>query len=266
MKNKLELGVSCLAGFGLGIVFILLSLSTFSLVLTCIFLLLLGICGGVFVIPFDTFNQMNSPIEKRGQVMAAANFLSFAGVLIASVALYVFNDLLKMSPALSFFLIGLFTIFVSFLMTLRLSGTSLHFLAKNIILPLCKSNIKSLDVVNKPGLFLLEEATILKTLIFIGIAPDVHLLLPKRKNRPFWYSWIHSMDEIENLDTQAQIIEHAKKSLGSYLRVCLLLKEKITVSSPKKPSFKSLFLRERIYAVKIDKDEHKNFSISITEL
>ncbi|MBM3207536.1 MAG: MFS transporter [Chlamydiae bacterium] len=266
MKSKIELGISCIAGFALGIVFILLSLSSFSLMLSGICLILMGVCGGIFVIPFDTFNQINSPIEKRGQVIAAANFLSFTGVLVASIALYVLNDLLKLPPSLSFFLIGLFTLFISFLITLRLSGTSLHFIAKKIILPISKVNLDCVRDISNDGLFLLENSTIYKTLLFIGMTPEVHLLLPKRKNRPFWYNWIHSMDEIDNLSTQDEIVQHAKKSLKKHAKVCLLLRDELNLSQTKSSGLKNLFSKEKIYSVKINKEDDGQINIKVSSI
>lgn len=266
-KKKLELGISCLAGFCLAIIFILLALFSFSLTMSVILLILLGLAGGIFVIPFDTFIQINSPVEKRGQVIASANFLSFTGVLVASIALYVFNDLFYLSPSWSFAVVGVITAGVSFVLALRLSGTVFPFVSRKVFFKLSKARLAAGEpITHAPCLYILENATILKTILLISAVPDMHLLLPKRKNKPFWYNWIHSMDEMEELDTQEAVIFKAKESLKKHPHTCLLLKESLSSQPGKASIFSNFFPKEKVCLVKIEKDETAQTLIKVTKL
>lgn len=266
-KKKLELGISCLAGFFLSLIFILLALFSFSLTMSVILLILLGLAGGIFVIPFDTFIQINSPVEKRGQVIASANFLSFTGVLVASIALYVFNDLLYLPPSWSFALIGLITACVTFVLALRLSGTVFPFLSRKVFFKLSKARLTEGEpITDAPCLYILENATIFKAILLVSSVPNIHFLLPKRKNKPFWYNWIHSMDEMELQDTQEALIYKAKESLKIHRHTCLLLKESLSSSPGKASMFSNFFSREKVCLVKIEKDESGYNLIKVSKL
>ena len=265
-KKKLELGISCLAGFCLSLIFILLALFSFSLPMTVLLLILLGVAGGIFVIPFDTYIQLSSPFEKRGQVIASANFLSFTGVLVASISLYLFNDLLHLSPAWSFAVIGVITSCISFVLALRLSGTVFPFLSRKIFFKLYKAEVLPGEPISEtPSLYILENATIPKALLLVSLVPDVHLLLPKRTKKPFWYAWIHSMEEIESQDTQQALIEKAKESLKNHRHVGLLLRD--SFEAPGKGSMlETLFTREKIYMVKMEKDNQGSNQIKVSKI
>ncbi|MBX9922727.1 MAG: MFS transporter [Rhabdochlamydiaceae bacterium] len=130
LKRKIELGISCCAGFIMAILFCLLWLFSSFLIPTTIFLTLLGVSGGVFVISFDSFIQTASASEQRGQTIAASNFLSFFGVLVASFYLYFFGHVLKFSAASNFLCMGILTFISSFILTGRLLATTLPFLSR----------------------------------------------------------------------------------------------------------------------------------------
>ena len=122
-KKRVELGMSCLAGLGIAFSFFLLAIFPDNLIKTVIALIFIGVLGGIFIVPFDTFIQLYSTNEKRGQTIAAANFLAFFGVLIASLALYLFNQVLYLTPAGGFAVVGLITLITTFVLMARLSDS-----------------------------------------------------------------------------------------------------------------------------------------------
>ncbi len=130
LKKKAELGLSCLAGFIIAILFFSLWFFSAYLIPTAIILTLIGLAGGIFVISFDSFIQMSSSSQQRGQTIAAANFLSFLGVLIASGSLYLFGALLGLSPSLGFLCMSILTFFVVFILSCRLLQTTLPFFSR----------------------------------------------------------------------------------------------------------------------------------------
>jgi acyl-[acyl-carrier-protein]-phospholipid O-acyltransferase / long-chain-fatty-acid--[acyl-carrier-protein] ligase len=58
---------------------------TVWLIYACVLLLGLGISAGLFSVPLDAFLQHRSPPEQRGSILAAGNFLTFTGILFASL-------------------------------------------------------------------------------------------------------------------------------------------------------------------------------------
>lgn len=57
---------------------------TLSYLTACGFLGLVGIGAGMFDVPLQSYLQHRSPAESRGSILAASNFLTFAGILVAS--------------------------------------------------------------------------------------------------------------------------------------------------------------------------------------
>ncbi len=66
-----------------------------SYLAACAFLVLLGIGGGMFDVPLQSYLQHRSPPESRGSILAASNFLTFSGILLFSA----FFCLLRFRPA-----------------------------------------------------------------------------------------------------------------------------------------------------------------------
>jgi len=78
-------------------------------------MLLLGFFGGMFLVPPQTFIMTMSPEKDRGRNFASANFFSFVFALLASLALYLLNTTLGLAPNVSFLIIGLLNLGISFL-------------------------------------------------------------------------------------------------------------------------------------------------------
>ncbi|HEX2473359.1 MAG TPA: MFS transporter, partial [Lacipirellulaceae bacterium] len=94
--GKVELGILPLGAGGLAFFsFLLFTVEgvlvdpagayTLSYVAACAFLLLLGVSAGLFDIPLAAYMQERSPVEHRGSILAASNFLTFGGMLLASI-------------------------------------------------------------------------------------------------------------------------------------------------------------------------------------
>ncbi len=69
---------------------------------------LAGVCGGVNLIPLESFIQVRPPPDARGRVIAAANFTAFAGLTLGAGLLYALN--LFFTPTTSFGVLGAATI------------------------------------------------------------------------------------------------------------------------------------------------------------
>ena len=58
---------------------------TSALVLACVFLFLLGVSAGLFDVPLASYMQHHSPAHVRGAILAASNFMTFAGILMTAL-------------------------------------------------------------------------------------------------------------------------------------------------------------------------------------
>jgi MFS family permease len=66
---------------------------------------LIGIGGGIIMVPCESFIQMRPPPEKKGAVIAAANFAAFSGILLSGPVANLLNA--HLDPTDSFAVIGL---------------------------------------------------------------------------------------------------------------------------------------------------------------
>lgn len=237
-KNRIELGLSCLAGFVLVIVFFLLSLLSFSIPLTMTTLIFLGLFGGMFVVPLDSYLQVYSPDKKRGQVIAASNFLSFSGVLLASYCLYLFNEEWGFSPSGSFALMGIVTLLFQLIISGRLSDFFFPYVARNILKYIYP--IKTKGEIPKPGSLLIIQNTSRMTIwmlfpLFEGarVLFAAHLF----QTFPYFNGWMTALRIIKPDQNHRQLLDNffykAKDLQFKEGYVLLVINKKIETSEIK---------------------------------
>jgi acyl-[acyl-carrier-protein]-phospholipid O-acyltransferase/long-chain-fatty-acid--[acyl-carrier-protein] ligase len=108
--GKIEYGLVPLGAFGLSVWSALLALPGLSLNGALAGLALLGFFGGFFIVPVSALLQHRPDREKKGEVLAAANLLSFVGVFLASGAYYLLADVAGLTPRHIFLAGGVFTL------------------------------------------------------------------------------------------------------------------------------------------------------------
>ena len=108
--KKVELGLVPLGAIGLSTFSIMLGMvsNAYSLALVCMFLL--GLSCGFYIVPLNTLIQQKSPKDRRGQVLATNNVLSFTAILIGSLFLFYLRDLVLLNAAQIFVAVGVLTI------------------------------------------------------------------------------------------------------------------------------------------------------------
>ena len=204
-KDRVEPGISCISGIFISLFFFTLSFFSTSLICTIISLALLGVFGGGFLIPFDSFIQVNSPDEKRGQIIAVSNFFSFVGVLCAALVLYFFSEKLGLRASLGFALMGLLSLIADIAIVGRLSSFFLPFSAQKILKRFRTLQIAS-PIPNGSELLIFEGNSWWDMLLFYCYFPKLRILLPNQSLRYFpwvngWFDSFHILppdpDELE---------------------------------------------------------------------
>ena len=226
-KKKVELGLSCLSGFGIALLFFLLWMFSASLIHVTLFLVAIGILGGIFIVPFDSFIQLHSPNESRGQVIAAASFLSFAGVLLASFALYLFSQFFELSSASGFALVGIITLVVSVVLTTRLSEMTIPYFSRKILQPFFRFHPPATPELTKPSrmLLVMTEGTWPQALLLNGAISNLHLFLPpeNKRCRPWFHSLFQSLHILPKDLHKEDLLEIAEKAEKEKTVPCLFL-------------------------------------------
>lgn len=251
-KQRIELGISCWAGFGIALFFFLLPVVSHLLIPVIICLVGIGILGGLFIVPFETFIQLYSENEKRGQTIAAANFLSFFGVLLASISLYVLTQIIALSSATSFGVIGWTTLAVAITLTLRLSDLSLSLFSRKCLhrLFLFHPSSNEIEHLTSTGsILVLEKSTWLHALLLIGAIPQLNLFIPTKSapsilNPLRWFHSFHLIPEGKNPLT------FIKENLRKDTIACFLARDfSPSKSSPTKSIFDLFSLKKTTHSI-----------------
>jgi acyl-[acyl-carrier-protein]-phospholipid O-acyltransferase/long-chain-fatty-acid--[acyl-carrier-protein] ligase len=127
--DKVELGLVPIGSVGIGISSLLLAWSPPSFGLALASLVLLGLAGGLFVVPLNANLQQRAPADERGRLLGTTNFLNMLGVLLASGALWLFSsdEALALSPEEMVLAIGLITFAVTVYVLWLLSDFVIRF-------------------------------------------------------------------------------------------------------------------------------------------
>lgn len=113
-EGKVEMGLVPLGAIGLSLFCTLLGGSTKGFVSPLIYLILLGISAGFFIVPLNAFFQKFSPEETRGKNLAALNIITSGSVLLASGVLWVLSGKWGIGPGHIFLILGVSSVAATF--------------------------------------------------------------------------------------------------------------------------------------------------------
>ena len=127
--KEVELALVPLAGIGITVCCFLISLNAYDVATVVPLVMVMGFFGGMYVIPLDSYVQLASPKEYRGQIVATGNFLSFLGVLLACAFLDLISQVLGLDPSEGFVIIGSLTLGVCLIIAYRFFDYVTRFVA-----------------------------------------------------------------------------------------------------------------------------------------
>jgi MFS family permease len=228
LKKKVDLIIPALSIFAISLLFFALFFVSGSVIGAIIILSLLGIAGGLFVVPTDAFIQLSCPDERRGQVIGAGNFLGFIGVLIASACLYFFSNILRLNAAEGFAIMGLLTFIYAAAFALRNSDLLVQVFCRRYAGGeiVCK-NENLFTRQKTPPLLILQHATWKKFFYLSLYAPDYHYLLSKKTRLLFRFlgKTCYHLHLAES--TPEAIFAKAKQLQTLGLPVCIILQNQM---------------------------------------
>lgn len=223
-KSRIEIGIPCIA-----IIFMIFAIFTLSifhthpaLVITC--LILIGMTGGLFIVPFDSYIQSNSPDMHRGQIVAAANFMSFVGVLLAPISLRVFNGGFGFTAASSFMIVGFIVVGAAIFIIRRLRGYFFSYVAKALLKPLHTIEVANFPLKPvKPLLLVTPSLNRIQYLALIALDRHIHLYFARTKKQ--WYDpflfYLTTLHPIYAQDT-ANLVRAFSRSYKPNQLACLI--------------------------------------------
>lgn len=97
--KKVELGLVPLGGLGMAVTGLALGFSGHSYPLTASILFISGICGGLFVVPLNSYLQFEAPEEEKGRVLATNGILNGLFLVLGSVLYHLLSVVLQLKAS-----------------------------------------------------------------------------------------------------------------------------------------------------------------------
>jgi acyl-[acyl-carrier-protein]-phospholipid O-acyltransferase / long-chain-fatty-acid--[acyl-carrier-protein] ligase len=235
-RGRVELGLVPLGGLGIAVMSIVLATVPgaeagqpvgSSYYASCVFLLAMGVTAGLYDIPLQAFVQDRSPPESRGSIMAAYNFLAFAGMLIASGVYWLLSGPLGLSAPAIFLVGGIITVpvVVSIVRLLPFQTTRLavQFLTRCMY----RVRVEGLENVPAGGALVVANHVSWADGVLLGLACPRHprmIAYAKYFENP-WLSWFGRLGRIIPIGTtrksMVESIRQAREALHDGEIVCI---------------------------------------------
>ncbi len=224
-----ELGLPPLAGLGVAICCFLLDLFSDSLAWCIPLVALLGMFGGMYQVPLDCYIQYASPKKERGQIIAATNFFSFVGVLVASGMLYVIAEVLGLKADKGFTIIGIITAGVTVLFTYQYFDYLCRFVGSILSHVHFQTTYVGMENVPvSPAIYVCPHTAWNDTLLMLGAQRRrMRFFIEQEQDHSKWMKRLYSLlrvvfiTSIEPLENNRQCLETIKQTLKKGISVCI---------------------------------------------
>lgn len=242
-RGRVELGLVPFGGLGITVASVAMAFVPggaegqalgANYVVGCVLLVLLGVAAGLYDIPFEAFLQERSPPESRGAIMAAYNFLSFAGMMAASGVCMLLSGPLGLSCQTIFLVCGATTAVVTLVVIGQLPFETTRLLTRAIVKCLYRVRIEGLENVPPGGALVAANHVSWADGILLGLACPRHprmIAFAEYFNNP-WFGWFGRLGRIIPIGTSrksmVESIRAAREALQQGELVCIFPEGGIT--------------------------------------
>lgn len=269
--NHVELGLTPIAGLGITISCFLLYLFENSIYCIIPLIVITGIFGGIWIVPFDSFIQTSSPKNFRGEMLATTNFLSFIGVLCSSGLLYFLSDTLHLKASQGFFIISLLTLTATLIVTITTLDYFLRFISSifsSLFFRLSVSGSENIPP-KIPSLIICNYSSFwINTIILTSIQnPPLHFFIESEKSQKKWLKKLCSIIRVSlispqrNLKHRKRVYDTIKSNLDKGVTVCIfakLHKDDSDIISAYLSEFQSFLLNTPYSAIPVHIEEENS--------
>ena len=228
-----ELGIVPLAGLGVTISCYFLDLFSDHLFAVIPLVMIVGLFGGLYEIPLDSYIQIASPKKFRGQIVAATNFLSFFGVLCASAMLYFISEVFGLTADKGFTIVGTMTLCVTVLVTFQF----FDYLTRFVCMILSRFHFRTTyyglnNIPDTPAVYVCTHTAWNDTLLLLGAQRRrMRFFIQQEQNHSKWMSRLYRLlrvvmiPEIEPLENNQDCLAAIKKTLDKGISVCIFIND-----------------------------------------
>lgn len=244
-----ELGLVPIGALGISICAFSLDLFSTYLYAVLPLVTLIGVFGGLFEIPLDSYIQVASPKKLRGQMVAATNFMSFIGVLIASGLIYLNSEVFGIEADRGFSLVGALSVLVMIAFTYQFFDYLTRFIASSLSRLHFSTTFNGKENIPEcPAIYVCTHTAWNDTLLLLGSQRRRmrFFIEHEQSHNSSWTRQLYKLlrvvfiPDIEPLEKNKACQEAIKKSLQNGISVCIFIQswdiysevEKLNQSSP----------------------------------
>lgn len=261
--NTVELGIVPLAAIGVAFSCFALDLFSDWLLPIVPVVMILGLFGGMYQIPMDSYIQVTSPSKSRGQIVAATNFLSFIGVLSASMLVYLVTEVFGLDADKGFTIVGVMALFVAAF----LSWQFFDYLTRLIAFVLSRLHFQIVffglkNIPETPTLYICSHQEWNETLLILGAQRRrMKFFIENEQPHGKWIKKLYLMLKVTfipnegPLEENQKILADIKKNFDKGLSVSLLINHTSAQEEAEKlknsPLFQEIFKDQEVALIPV---------------
>jgi len=191
--------------------------------------MILGLLGGIYEVPLDSYVQVASPNQYRGQVVAATNFLSYFGVLLASGLLYFITEVMQYSADKGFTVMGTITLMVSIVVLFQFFDYLSRFVGMVLSKLHFKTTIYGAEFIpDVPAIYICTHTEWNDTLLMLGAQRRrMRFFVEEEQEHGRWFKKLYQMLRVVNipepLENSEDCLTEIKMLLKNGISVCVFL-------------------------------------------
>jgi len=186
-----------------------------------------GILGGIYQVPLDSYIQVSSPNQYRGQIVAATNFLSYFGVLLASCLLYAVTEGFGFGADKGFTVLGTITLVVSIVVIFQFFDYFSRFAGMLLSRLHFRTTLKGEDdIPQTPAIYICTHTAWNDTLLMLGAQRRrMRFFIEHEQEHNRWMKKLYKMLRIvnipETLENNPQCLEEIRALIKKGISVCI---------------------------------------------
>jgi acyl-[acyl-carrier-protein]-phospholipid O-acyltransferase/long-chain-fatty-acid--[acyl-carrier-protein] ligase len=248
--KTVELGLVPVAAAGITVGLFLLDFFSGQLLPVIGLVTIIGVLGGIYEIPLDSYIQVAAPNTSRGQIVGATNFLSFIGVLLASAAIYMITEVFNLQADKGFTIMGFLSlgIFVTF------SFQFFDYLTRFIGMILSRLHFRTTfagleNIPDLPVIYVCKHTAWNDTLLLLGSQRRrMRFFIEEEQKHSKWmrrfylFLRVVFIPPIEPLENNPNCLLAIRKTLEKGISVCIFVDNMDVLSEIEKLKQSELFL------------------------
>lgn len=229
--NTVELGLVPIAGLGVAISCYMLDIFSDNLFFVVPLVVIVGMFGGMYQIPLDSYVQVASPSKSRGQIVAATNFLSFVGVLIASASIFLISEVFGLKADKGFTFVGSITLIITLIIGFQFFDYLTRFVGMIFARLHFNTKFDGLhNIPHSPAVYVCSHTAWNDTLLVLGAQRRrVRFFIEQEQDHSRWMRRIYrllrvvSITSIEPMENNPVCLNVIRRALKKGFSVCIFV-------------------------------------------